>query len=78
MAINLLFLVLFHFYDDTLDFGTCGKLSLQIEQEGRKQTKMLQLVAGVGAAEEGWVGSGGKSLGRLSNGITTELNHGSH
>lgn len=31
-----------------------------------------------GGAEEGGDGSGEKSLGRLSNGITTELNNGYH
>lgn len=33
LTINLLFLVLFHFYNYTLHFGTCVKLSLPIEQE---------------------------------------------
>lgn len=33
LIINLLFLVLFHFYNYTLNFGTCVKPSPQIEQE---------------------------------------------
>lgn len=36
LTINLLFLVSFHFYNYTLDFGTCVKLFLQIEQELKK------------------------------------------
>lgn len=67
LTINLLFLILFHFYNYTLDFGTCVKLFLQIEQEvKRKEMEMLQMVAGWGLLSEGGTGSG-ESLGRLSN-----------
>lgn len=52
LTINLLFLILFHFYNYTLDFGTCVKLFLQIEQEvKRKEMEMLQMVAGLRFAE---------------------------
>lgn len=52
LTINLLFLILFHFYNYTLDFGTCVKLFLQIEQEvKRKEMEMLQMVAGLWFAE---------------------------
>lgn len=77
LTISLLFLV-FHFYNYTLDFGTCVKLPLQIGQEVKtSKRRCFRWWQGWGSLKEGGVGAG-ESLGRLCNWITTELNNGFH
>lgn len=44
LTINLVFSVLFHFYNYSLDFGTCVKLAVQIV----RRVEVVQLVAGQG------------------------------
>lgn len=76
LTINLLSLVLFHFYNYTLRPWHLCKI-IPANWAGSENKQMLQVVAGVGAAEEGWDGEG-ESVGRLCNWITTELNNGFH